>query len=101
MLGFNGELLDLGIQRTNTIYGDLHLSVSRVLFVHGSIDPWHALGITSTKNPETPVIYILGTAHYVNMYPQSPRDPPQLVKARLRIYDHIGKWLLSFCSYDW
>ncbi|XP_073975954.1 putative serine protease K12H4.7 isoform X1 [Rhodnius prolixus] len=91
---FNGELLDLGIQRTNTIYGDFHLSVSRVLFVHGSIDPWHALGITSSKNPEAPAIYILGTAHCANMYPQSPQDPPQLVKARLRIYDHIGKWLL-------
>uniref|UniRef100_A0A224XNZ5 Putative serine protease n=1 Tax=Panstrongylus lignarius TaxID=156445 RepID=A0A224XNZ5_9HEMI len=90
---FNSKLLDLGIQRTNTIYGDLHLSASRILFVHGSIDPWHALGITSTRNPETPALYIMGTAHCANMYPPSPRDPPQLVKARLHIFDHIGKWL--------
>nr|ATU82939.1 secreted S37 peptidase protein [Pristhesancus plagipennis] len=90
---FNPKLLKLGIERTNTMYGDVHLKVSRVLFVHGSIDPWHALGITYTKNPAAPAILIRGTAHCANMYPPSPNDSPQLTQARLHISNHIAKWL--------
>ncbi|KAK9499853.1 hypothetical protein O3M35_002811 [Rhynocoris fuscipes] len=90
---FNQNLLNLGIERTNTMYGDLHLKVSRVLFVHGSIDPWHALGITYSRNPKAPAIFIRGTAHCANMYPPSPKDLPQLTNARIHISNHLAKWL--------
>jgi hypothetical protein len=44
-------------------YGGKGLKVSRVIFVNGSIDPWHALGLT-TQNGTTRdnlVIFIEGT----------------------------------------
>lgn len=51
-----------GVERTNIIYGALNLPnlVSNVVFVHGSIDPWHALGVTKSTNPSAPAIYING-----------------------------------------
>ena len=39
-------LLQKGIWRTNMMYGAKGIQVSNVVFVHGSIDPWHAMGIT-------------------------------------------------------
>lgn len=42
------------------MYGGFDLQVTNVVFVHGSIDPWHALGITKSNNPEAPAIYIEG-----------------------------------------
>uniref|UniRef100_A0A8D8UV26 Serine protease K12H4.7 n=1 Tax=Cacopsylla melanoneura TaxID=428564 RepID=A0A8D8UV26_9HEMI len=90
---FSRQLLDSNIDQTNTNYGALDLEVSRVVFVHGSIDPWHALGIYQTRSNQAPAIYINGTAHCANMYPPSPNDLPDLVKARHRINHLIGKWL--------
>lgn len=52
--------MDNGVKRTNTLYGDLHIESSRIVFAHGSTDPWHALGITKTLRKETPSIYIKG-----------------------------------------
>ena len=39
-------LLTRGISRTNVMYGSKDIQVSNVVFVHGSIDPWHAMGVT-------------------------------------------------------
>ena len=43
---YNALLLEHGIQRSNYMYGAKNIKVSNVVFVHGSIDPWHAMGIT-------------------------------------------------------
>ncbi|KAI5734315.1 hypothetical protein M8J77_005022 [Diaphorina citri] len=90
---FSEKLVEAAVERTNTMYGGLDLEVSRVVFVHGSIDPWHALGIYETRSQQAPAIYIPGVAHCANMYPPSPSDPPELTKARQRINHLIGKWL--------
>lgn len=50
----------MATQRTNTIYGGLALQATRVVYVHGSVDPWHALGITHTLLKDAPAIYING-----------------------------------------
>ncbi|XP_014233688.1 putative serine protease K12H4.7 [Trichogramma pretiosum] len=87
--------VEIGVERTNTIYGALDLPnvISNVVFVHGSIDPWHALGVTKSNNPEAPAIFINGTAHCANMYPPSKKDLPQLTQARKQISNYIGQWL--------
>ena len=41
------------------MYGDYALRVSRVLFVNGDIDPWHALSFT-TNTTQHPAILIHG-----------------------------------------
>lgn len=54
------NLLKSAVARTNILYGALNLQVTNVVFVHGSIDPWHVLGITQSSNPQAPAIYIKG-----------------------------------------
>ncbi|ROT84132.1 putative serine protease F56F10.1 [Penaeus vannamei] len=90
---FNLELLKEGVKRTNTLYGGKDLKVTRVVFPNGSIDPWHALGITDDLSPEATAIFINGTAHCANMYPEKEDDPPQLLHAREQVFNHIQKWL--------
>lgn len=90
---FNLELLKEGVKRTNTLYGGKDLKVTRVVFPNGSIDPWHALGITDDLSPEATAIFINGTAHCANMYPEKADDPPQLLHAREQVFNHIQKWL--------
>lgn len=57
---YNKAFLDTSVRRTNTLYGALNIDVTNVVFVHGSIDPWHALGITQTQRQGAPAIYIKG-----------------------------------------
>lgn len=54
------HLLERSVARTNTFYGAKDIEVSNVVFVHGYIDPWHALGITESSKPQAPAIYING-----------------------------------------
>ena len=89
---FNLELLERGIKRSNTMYGAKNIQVSNVVFVHGSFDPWHALGITEDNGANTAIL-IPGTAHCANMYPASQNDPPQLKQARQTVGKLIAKWL--------
>lgn len=49
---------------TNTKYGGLDIQASNIVYVHGSVDPWHALGIIETKNNYAPAIYIKGKLIY-------------------------------------
>lgn len=95
---YNIDLLNSAVTRTNILYGGLNLKVTNVVFVHGSVDPWHVLGITTSSNPQAPAIYIDGTAHCANMYPSSENDMPQLKKARIQIKNLIKEWLKN--SYD-
>nr|CAD7589926.1 unnamed protein product [Timema genevievae] len=90
---FNDTLLEQGIKQTNMFYGAYDLQVTNVVFVHGTIDPWHALGITKSVSDSAPAIFIQGTAHCANMYPSSPDDPPGLVAARLQILELVKQWL--------
>jgi hypothetical protein len=94
---YNLALLQSGVEFTNTFYGGFGLKVSRVVLPNGSIDPWHSLGITSkstaahkdrleSSDTDSPlVIFINGTAHCADLYPDSEEDLPQLREARTQI----------------
>ncbi|CAH2103835.1 unnamed protein product [Euphydryas editha] len=43
---------------TNNVYGGLTIDAKRVAYVHGSVDPWHALGMTATEDDDAPAIFI-------------------------------------------
>ncbi|XP_049884972.1 putative serine protease K12H4.7 [Pectinophora gossypiella] len=90
---YDEQFISTAADWTNSDYGALDIAVSRVVFVHGSVDPWHALGITSTVDNYAPAIYIQGTAHCANMYPPSPKDSSALVEARLEIQQFLSVWL--------
>lgn len=92
---FTADFLNKVIDRTNNNYGALNPATTNVLFVHGSIDPWHALGLTNSTNKQLPTIFIEGTAHCANMYEPSEHDLPQLTEARKKICAFIGSLLES------
>lgn len=66
---YNEAFIDAAADWTNSNYGALDIAVSRVVFVHGSVDPWHALGITKTQENDAPAIYIKGESHRCLNYP--------------------------------
>lgn len=90
---FDIDLINKGVEDTNTYYGGLDIEVTNTVFVHGTTDPWHRMGITKTNKSGMEAILIPGTAHCANMYPPSPRDPPALVAARKRIGELISEWV--------
>ncbi|XP_071085611.1 putative serine protease K12H4.7 [Haliotis cracherodii] len=90
---FNADLIQHGINRTNTNYGAYGIKITKVVFPNGSIDPWHALGITEDLGPDATAVFINGTAHCANMYPPTDTDLPELVQARATIQKLIGQWL--------
>jgi hypothetical protein len=57
---FTPELLDDSVKNTNINYGGYDYEGSRVMFVNGEIDPWHALGFTKPPNSFTNAIFIKG-----------------------------------------
>lgn len=86
---FNRDLLEKGIAATNVEYGGKEIEVSNVVFVHGSIDPWHAMGVTDSPAS----IFINGTAHCANMYPEKEDDLEDLKEARRKVGDLIKIWV--------
>ncbi|XP_063168657.1 thymus-specific serine protease [Candoia aspera] len=92
---FNISSRDVGeaVTFTNDYYGADHPKASRVLFVNGDIDPWHALSVLKNESISELAILINGTAHCANMYTSQPTDPLPLVQARQQISFWLDKWL--------
>ena len=81
------------VANTNALLGGAaHFGGSRVIFVNGDVDPWHALSKLETA-PGLLAVVIDGTAHCRNMSPSRPTDPPALTEARLRIAAQLVVWL--------
>lgn len=81
------------VDDTNRYYGGWNISTTRVVFPNGQLDPWHAMSVTKDISAEATAIYIFGTAHCADMYPDDYLDPPQLSEARDRIANLIDDWL--------
>ncbi|XP_008307002.1 thymus-specific serine protease [Cynoglossus semilaevis] len=81
------------VLQTNEYYGGYDIRSSRIVFPNGSIDPWHALGITEDITSSLPAVFIKGTAHCANMYPARSEDPPQLAQARVHVSVFLQQWL--------
>jgi len=84
------------IKATNNYYGgNKPYGATNILFVNGSLDPWHALSVRKNLSETITAIYINGTAHCANMSPARSTDPPGLAIAQQQISDQIGLWLKS------
>ena len=57
---FNANYIEEMVENSNSYYGSKELDVENVVFVHGSIDPWHAMGRTTDLNKDSPAIMIEG-----------------------------------------
>lgn len=94
---FDGWKSDPQVEWMNQVYGALQIDATNIVFPSGTIDPWHALGVTNVTaplpNPSEKVVYIEGTAHCHDLYAPASSDPPSLVFAREVIADTVRKWL--------
>ena len=91
---FTHAKLEQNIMDTNTEYGGISPDVHNVIFVHGSIDPWHAMGVLEDLSDSAVAIYINGTSHCKDMYADAPNDSDDLKAARLRIKEIVLEWIL-------
>ncbi|CAM4618422.1 unnamed protein product [Lepidochelys kempii] len=95
VFGIGPERVGEAVTFTNEYYGADHPKASRILFVNGNIDPWHALSVLKNQSRSERAILINGTSHCANMNPSKPSDPLPLVLARERIDYQVGDWLRS------
>lgn len=56
----SAEQVAEAVAQSNEYYGGYDIRSSRIVFPNGSIDPWHALGITQDISPDLPAIFIKG-----------------------------------------
>ncbi|KAL4647161.1 putative serine protease K12H4.7 [Arapaima gigas] len=89
----NESTLAQAVLQTNEYYGGYDIRTTRIVFPNGSIDPWHALGITQDISNNLPAVFIKGTAHCANMYPARDQDPLQLILARDHVFLLLQNWL--------
>ncbi|XP_026479920.1 putative serine protease K12H4.7 [Ctenocephalides felis] len=87
------DILNTGIERTNVVYGALTSAVDRVIFTHGTVDPWHSIGLLEEVNPESPVIVVKGTSHCQDLQSISSADSAEMKAAKKRVLELIAKWL--------
>lgn len=85
-----------GVAFTNSDYGGKTPNGSKIVFVNGSIDPWHALSVLTDLSTSEVAIFIPGTSHCANMYSYSPEDPPALTAARKEVSRLVGVWLQTY-----
>merc|ERR1711872_693606 len=90
---FTHEMMEKSVAASNIEYGGYEPSVNNVVFVHGSIDPWHAMGVLEDLHEGAPSIYITGTSHCADMYGDSSSDPEELTAARVRIGGLVEEWV--------
>lgn len=82
------------VQFSDDYYGGNHTRQSNIVFVNGSIDPWHWLSILNS-NPELGIysVFIQGTAHCADLEPEKESDTNELKEARQKIATLVGQFL--------
>merc|ERR1739844_816686 len=90
---FTHVMLEKNVYGSNIEYGGDHPDVDNVVFVHGTIDPWHAMGVLEDISADAPAIFINGTSHCNDMYGDRSTDSEALTEARLRIGELVAQWV--------
>ena len=90
---FSHENMEKYIASSNIEYGGFEPIVDNIVFVHGSIDPWHSMGVLKDLHEGAPSIFIPGTSHCADMYPDDYSDPEELTAARIKIGQLIKGWV--------
>jgi len=83
------------VDYTNDYYGGRNVNSDKIVFLNGSVDPWHALGLVNdtSKPNDMPVCYIQGTAHCADLYSTSPNDLSTLNEARTKAWKYVDDWI--------
>lgn len=78
---------------TNEYYGSDHPKNGRVLFINGSIDPWHYLSVLKNLGGNETAIFIDGASHCQDMGGHGEDMPPALGPALDKIESTVQTWI--------
>jgi len=81
------------IKFSDEYYGSDHIAGSRIVFVNGDIDPWHALSVIKDLPNDETAVYIDGASHCQDMDSNKPGDSTYLRKGRQQIEQKVAQWL--------
>lgn len=87
------EQVEANVAWSNIFYGSDHPDGSRILFVNGDIDPWHALSVLQPLSSSEPAFVVPGASHHAWTHPALPSDSPALIAARKQIAEIVASWL--------
>lgn len=90
---FTSGMTRRGVKRTNIFNGGLKINLTHVVSIHGSLDPWHTIGITKAMNKDSAAILIQGSAHCSDLDSPKSSDSPNLKAARKEAQVLILKWI--------
>ncbi|XP_055307277.1 putative serine protease K12H4.7 [Sitodiplosis mosellana] len=91
---FGASSVENNVNHTNVMYGGLDPAVTNVYFTHGSLDPWHRMGILEDLNEHSPGIVITGISHCQDMASiKTGRDSEQLIASKVKLQNLVKKWL--------
>mmetsp|Transcript_97031 Transcript_97031/g.256396 ORF Transcript_97031/g.256396 Transcript_97031/m.256396 type:complete len:474 (+) Transcript_97031:2-1423(+) len=93
MFNIPNDVVTSNIAYSNAYYGADHPQGSRVLYVNGEVDPWHANSINAPLAPELPALYVAGASHHAWTHPSVKSDQDSVVAVRAKIRAIVGKWL--------
>jgi serine protease 16 len=93
VFGFASYEVNKRIQFSNDYYGGNYTQGSRILFVNGEIDPWHALSVQKDLQDDQTSILIPDGSHCQNMYSSSSEDSEFMKKAKSKIEAKVAEWL--------
>lgn len=77
----------------NKTYKGLNISVKKVYFTHGELDPWRPMGIQKDRNKFSPTDIVPGASHCNDLYSISLSDTPEMMLVKLRARSLILEWL--------
>merc|ERR1711962_473143 len=78
---FIHERMEKNVEASNIEYGGITPEVHNVVFVHGTVDPWHAMGVMQGAGDSMSIV-IVGTSHCADMYGDKDTDGQALYAAR-------------------
>mmetsp|Transcript_66487 Transcript_66487/g.172487 ORF Transcript_66487/g.172487 Transcript_66487/m.172487 type:complete len:539 (+) Transcript_66487:88-1704(+) len=91
--GLSKEVVAANIAYSNAYYGADHPEGSRVFYVNGEVDPWHANSINAALSPELPALYVPGASHHAWTHPSLLSDQDSVVQARAAIRKQVEAFL--------
>merc|ERR1711871_991030 len=66
---------------------------SRVLYVNGEVDPWHANSVLTAPSVDEPILMVPGASHHFWTHQPQPTDEQPILDARKSIANQVAQWL--------
>ncbi|XP_059618482.1 thymus-specific serine protease-like [Phlebotomus argentipes] len=90
---FKQASIEKNIYNDDVIYGGFDIKSTNTIYIQGSEDPWHPLGLTESTDSGYQTVFIKGAAHCADMFEPRDDDLPELKAARGKIREYIAEVL--------